>query len=59
MDHHPVDLSRLIAIIAEEVLAASRRPVTTCACHSVNEECCPSRLRGVIEAGAVRLGINA
>jgi len=59
MDHHTVDLSRLIAIIAEEVLAASRRPVTTCACHSVNEECCPARLRGVIEAGAVRLGLHA
>ena len=58
-DQHTVDLSRLIAIIAEEVLAASRRPVTTCACHSVNEECCPARLRGVIEAGAVRLGIHA
>lgn len=59
MDSHTVDLSRLIAIIAEEVLAASRRPVTTCACHSVNEECCPTRLRGVIEAGAARLGLHA
>ncbi|HUR20656.1 MAG TPA: deoxyribose-phosphate aldolase [Vicinamibacterales bacterium] len=59
MDKHSVDLSRLIAIIAEEVLAASRRPMTTCACHSVNEECCPARLRGVIEAGAVRLGLHA
>lgn len=59
MDTHTVDLSRLIAIIAEEVLAASRRPVTTCGCHSVNEECCPTRLRGVIEAGAARLGLHA
>jgi deoxyribose-phosphate aldolase len=59
VDQHTVDLSRLIAIIAEEVLAASRRPATTCACHSVNEDCCPSRLRGVIEAGAVRLGMHA
>ncbi|MEO6222086.1 MAG: 2-deoxyribose-5-phosphate aldolase, partial [Vicinamibacterales bacterium] len=59
MDHHTVDLSRLIAIIAEEVLAASHRPVTTCTCHSVNEDCCPTRLRGVIEAGAARLGLHA
>lgn len=59
MDTHTVDLSRLIAIIAEEVLAASRRPAATCDCHSVNEDCCPTRLRGVLDAGAVRLGVHA
>lgn len=59
MDQHTVDLPRLIAIIAEEVLAASRRPAVTCACHSVNEDCCPTRLLGVIEAGAARLGMHA
>jgi deoxyribose-phosphate aldolase len=56
---HTVDLSRLIAIIAEEVLAASRRPPAVCACHSVNEDCCPARLQGVIDAGAVRFGVHA
>lgn len=59
MDTHTVDLSRLIAIIAEEVLAASRRPVSACACHAVNEDCCPARLQGVIDAGAVRFGVHA
>ena len=59
MDTHTVDLSRLIAIIAEEVLAASRQPVTICECHAVNEDCCPTRLQGVIEAGAVRFGVHA
>jgi hypothetical protein len=34
MDTRSVDLARLIAIVAEEVMAASRRPVTTCACHA-------------------------
>lgn len=59
MDTQTVDLSRLIAIIAEEVLAASRRPAARCGCHSVNEDCCPTRLQGVLEAGAARLGLHA
>jgi deoxyribose-phosphate aldolase len=49
----------LIAILAEEVLAASRRPAAHCTCHAVNEECCPSRFQSVIDAGATRLGVNA
>jgi deoxyribose-phosphate aldolase len=54
-----VDLSRLIAIIAEEVLAATRQPAARCQCHSVHEDCCPTRLQGVLDAGAVRLGVHA
>jgi deoxyribose-phosphate aldolase len=54
-----IDLGRLIAIIREEVLAATRRPVTQCSCHSVNEDCCPGRLAGVINAGAARIGMHA
>jgi deoxyribose-phosphate aldolase len=54
-----VDLPRLIAIITEEVLAASRRPATRCLCHSVIEDCCPDRLQGVLDAGASRLGVHA
>jgi deoxyribose-phosphate aldolase len=56
---HSVDLARLIAIITEEVLAASRASSTPCACHSVHEDCCPTRLHGVLQAGAVRLGLHA
>jgi len=59
MDARPVDLARLIAIVAEEVVAASRRPAATCACHAVREDCCPTRLQTVIDAGAARLGFHA
>jgi deoxyribose-phosphate aldolase len=57
----PQDLQRLIEIIAEELLAAHgpRGGETRCACHSVQADCCPSRLRGVVEAGASRLGMHA
>lgn len=43
-----IDLARLITIIAEEVRAASARPVVRCACHSVNEDCCPSDRKSVV-----------
>jgi deoxyribose-phosphate aldolase len=54
------ELERLIRIIVEEVTAAqsAANPVR-CACHSVLFECCPHRLRSVIEAGASRLGLHA
>jgi deoxyribose-phosphate aldolase len=63
----PTDLQRLIAIITEEVLAAlggvRLQPGADeggpCACHGVLYECCPDRLRGVLEAGATRLGMHA
>ena len=54
----PVDLQRLIQIIVEEVSAARSAPVR-CQCHSVLYECCPDRLRGVIDAGATRIGLLA
>ena len=58
---NPLDLQRLIEIITEEVLAASGggSARTRCACHSVMSDCCPSRLQGVIDAGATRLGVHA
>ena len=58
----PQDLQRLIDIITEEVIAAHGSPrssASRCACHSVLLDCCPERLRGVIDAGATRLGIHA
>lgn len=54
-----IDLGRLIALITEEVLAASHRPPALCACHAVSEDCCPTRVQGVIDAGAARLGLRA
>jgi len=58
----PQDLQRLIDIITEEILSAqgsSRGGPSRCACHSVVLDCCPERLRGVLDAGATRLGIHA
>ena len=57
----PTDLHRLVQIIVEEVAAATRPPASSarCSCHSLLYECCPDRLRGVLEAGATRLGLHA
>ncbi len=57
----PQDLQRLIDIITEEVIAAQapRGSLTECSCHSVLSDCCPDRLRGVIDAGATRIGLHA
>jgi deoxyribose-phosphate aldolase len=55
-----VDLQRLIQIIVEEVTAAAAAPSPArCHCHSVLFECCPDRIRDVIDAGATRLGLHA
>ncbi len=55
------DLQRLIQIVTEEVVAATGlgAPLSRCACHSYAAECCPDRLRGVIDAGANRIGVHA
>ena len=55
-----VDIKRLIQIIVEEMAAAGRAPAPEqCACHAVLYECCPDRLRGVLDAGATRIGLHA
>jgi deoxyribose-phosphate aldolase len=57
---NPQDLQRLVDIITEEVIAAQgTRPSSRCACHSVIADCCPDRLRLVVDAGATRLGVHA
>src|SRR5256886_8687366 len=38
---------------------ATSRPQPRCACHSVVDDCCPDRLRGVLDAGATRVGLLA
>ncbi len=58
----PQDLQRLIDLITEEVMAAQASKnagPARCGCHSVLFDCCPDRLRGVIDAGASRLGLHA
>ncbi len=55
----PTDVHRLVQIIVEELAAAAQAPPQRCTCHALLYECCPDRLRGVIEAGATRLGLHA
>ena len=58
----PNDLQRLVEIITEEVVAAHRRGAAApaqCSCHAVLYDCCPDRLRSVLDAGATRLGLHA
>src|SRR5437773_1696779 len=52
------ELQRLIDVIVSE-MAAGARPQARCACHSVVDDCCPDRLRGVLDAGATRVGLHA
>ena len=58
---NPQDLQRLVEIITEELLAAQGPGGSPgpCACHAVQSDCCPTRLRGVLDAGATRLGLHA
>jgi len=63
-DAHTVDLARLVAMLAQEVIAQTtssglRDGPTRCGCHAVLEDCCPSRVRPVVDAGARRLGLTA
>jgi deoxyribose-phosphate aldolase len=63
-DSHTVDLARLVAMLAQEVIAQTTssgpaRGRTRCGCHAVLEDCCPSRVGPVVEAGATRLGVAA
>jgi deoxyribose-phosphate aldolase len=54
------DLQRLIQIVVEELSAAGRggTPVR-CHCHEVLYECCPDRLKSILDAGASRIGLHA
>lgn len=56
---HPVDLKRLVAIIAEELAAYRGAPPPRCACHGLQHDCCPAQVQGVLDAGAARLGLHA
>ena len=57
---HPDDIERLIRIVVEEMAAAGRGGAPTrCGCHAVLYECCPDRLRDILDAGAERIGLHA
>ena len=53
------ELQRLIEIIVEEMAATASRPQSRCTCHAVAPDCCPDRLKTVLDAGATRLGVHA
>ena len=53
------ELQELIEVVLDEVGVARGEDLGRCACHSVVHGCCPGRLRGVIDAGAARLGVHA
>src|SRR5204863_6945170 len=53
------EIQRLIDTIVSEMMAAPARPQGRCSCHSVLDDCCPDRLRGVLDAGATRVGLHA
>ena len=55
----PEELQRLIDVIVDELSAAPVRTRARCGCHSVLDDCCPDRLRGVLDAGATRVGLHA
>jgi deoxyribose-phosphate aldolase len=53
------DYRRVIELILEELVAAGAVAPSRCACHGFTSECCPTHVRGVVEAGASRLGLHA
>ena len=56
----PADIERLIRIVVEEMAAAGRGGAPLrCGCHAVLYECRPDRLRGILDAGAERIGLHA
>jgi deoxyribose-phosphate aldolase len=53
------DMRRVIELILEELAAAGAVAPPRCACHGLAFDCCPERVRGVLDAGATRLGLHA
>ena len=55
-----MDVRRIVEIIVEEMAAAGVAPRQhACSCHGFLYDCCPDRVRGVLDAGASRLGLHA
>ena len=53
------DIKRVIEIILQELAAAGAVAPARCACHGFAFDCCPQQVRGVVDAGASRLGLHA
>lgn len=53
------DYRRVIELILEELARAGAVAPPRCVCHGYTFDCCPERVRGVLDAGATRLGLHA
>ena len=53
------DYRRVIEIILEELVRAGAVAPARCPCHGFTADCCPERVRSVLDAGATRLGLHA
>ena len=53
------DYRRVIELILEELARAGAVAPPRCVCHGYTFDCCPDRVRGVLDAGATRLGLHA
>ena len=53
------DYRRVIELILEELTRAGAVAPTCCVCHGFTFDCCPDRVRPVLDAGATRLGLHA
>jgi deoxyribose-phosphate aldolase len=53
------DIRRVVDIILQELAAAGAVAPARCACHGFAFDCCPQQVRGVLDAGATRLGVHA
>ena len=53
------DIKRVIEIILQELAAAGAVAPSRCTCHGFAFDCCPQQVKGVVEAGASRLGLHA
>jgi deoxyribose-phosphate aldolase len=53
------ELRRIVEVVVQELSASATQAEARCGCHAVLSDCCPDRLRGVVEAGATRVGVHA
>jgi deoxyribose-phosphate aldolase len=53
------EVEHLIDLIVREMATAIGKSQVRCQCHSVLDDCCPDRLRSVLDAGATRVGVHA
>lgn len=54
------ELRRIVEILVQETAVTTPgSSLARCGCHAVGYECCPDHLRGIVDAGATRVGVHA